>query len=94
MGQLKVNWFGIIIGSLVGAAAISNLASAADLNSESLLRAHRVHRMVVAPTGCGFRCHGGCPQRYTCYSLYGAYAPFGGTAYWARYTISGWSHYR
>jgi hypothetical protein len=30
MGQRKVNWLGIIIGSLVGAAAISNLASAAE----------------------------------------------------------------
>jgi hypothetical protein len=29
----------------------------------------------------------GCPA-YTCSSLYGAYGPYGGSAYWARYT--GW----
>jgi hypothetical protein len=29
----------------------------------------------------------GCPA-YTCSSLYGAYGPYGGRAYWARYT--GW----
>ena len=101
MGQRKVNWFGIIVGivgivgSLVGAAAISNLSSAADLNSEfNSVRGHRVHRTVVLPAGCGWRCHGGCPERYTCHSLYGAYGPYGGTAYWARYTLSGWGHYR
>jgi hypothetical protein len=93
MAQRNVNWFGIIVGSLVGAAAINNLASAADLNSESF-RPHRMHRAVVAPVGCGWRCHGGCPERYICYSLYGAYGPYGGTAYWARYTLSGWGHYR
>jgi hypothetical protein len=32
--------------------------------------------------------YGGCPA-YTCSSLYGAYGPYGGTAYWARYT-RGW----
>jgi hypothetical protein len=28
----------------------------------------------------------------TCYSLYGAYAPDGGTPYWGRYTYSGWGY--
>ena len=30
-----------------------------------------------------------CPSG-TCSSLYGAYRPYGGTAYWARYTYEGW----
>jgi hypothetical protein len=33
----------------------------------------------------------GCPDG-TCYSLYGAYGPYGGPAYWARYTAEGWRH--
>jgi hypothetical protein len=30
-----------------------------------------------------------CPERYTCYPLYGAYGPFGGVAYWDAYTAGG-----
>src|SRR3954453_16896182 len=33
----------------------------------------------------------GCPDRYSCYPLYGAYGPYGGQAYWAAY--SGWYRY-
>jgi hypothetical protein len=36
---------------------------------------------------CGFPVL--CPSG-TCYSLYGAYGPFGGALYWGRYTYSGW----
>jgi hypothetical protein len=28
----------------------------------------------------------GCPDRYSCFSLYGAYGPYGGPAYWGAYT--------
>jgi hypothetical protein len=28
----------------------------------------------------------------TCYSLYGAYGPYGGTLYWGRYTFAGWGY--
>jgi hypothetical protein len=38
---------------------------------------------------CGFPVS--CPSG-TCYSLYGAYPPYGGTVYWARYTYSGWRY--
>ena len=27
-----------------------------------------------------------CPDRYSCSPLYGAYGPWGGSAYWSRYT--------
>lgn len=27
-----------------------------------------------------------CPDRYSCYPLYGAYGPYGGEAYWAAYS--------
>jgi hypothetical protein len=36
----------------------------------------------------------GCPDRYSCYPLYGAYRmPYGTPGYWARYTMSGWAAY-
>lgn len=28
----------------------------------------------------------GCPDRYSCFPLYGAYGPWGGVAYWSAYT--------
>jgi hypothetical protein len=31
-----------------------------------------------------------CPDPYSCSPLYGAYGPYGGAAYWTRYTYSGW----
>ena len=32
-----------------------------------------------------------CPSG-TCYSLYGAYGPYGGQVYWSQYTYSGWGY--
>ena len=31
-----------------------------------------------------------CPDPYSCAPLYGAYGPYGGAAYWTRYTYAGW----
>jgi hypothetical protein len=39
------------------------------------------HTFVVRPV---------CPDPYSCHSLYGAYGPYGGHAYWTRYVYSGW----
>jgi len=53
--------------------------------------ARKVHHAGVAP-GCIYdRCGPpvGCPDG-TCYSLYGAYGPYGGPLYWSRYTYGGW----
>ena len=36
----------------------------------------------------GYRC--GCPDRYSCYPLYGAYGPYGGVPYWSAYSSFGW----
>jgi hypothetical protein len=46
------------------------------------------------PDGCHIRhvCWGGCTDRYSCYPLYGAYGPYGGTAYWSQFTASGWGY--
>ena len=34
----------------------------------------------------------GCPDRFSCYPLYGAYGPYGGVGYWTAYG-PGWAHY-
>lgn len=34
-----------------------------------------------------------CPDRYSCYPLYGAYGPYGGPRYWSAYTEGGWAYY-
>jgi hypothetical protein len=46
------------------------------------------------PKGCGLRriCLPKCPDGFSCASLYGAYGPYGGTAYWGAYTESGWGY--
>ena len=46
------------------------------------------------PTGCGtwHICARSCPDRYSCFSLYGAYGPYGGAGYWAAYTSGGWGN--
>jgi hypothetical protein len=31
-----------------------------------------------------------CSDPYSCRSLYGAYGPYGGQAYWTRFTYGGW----
>jgi hypothetical protein len=31
-----------------------------------------------------------CSDPYSCRSLYGAYGPYGGAAYWTRFTYGGW----
>jgi hypothetical protein len=38
---------------------------------------------------CGFPV--ACPSGM-CYSMYGAYGPYGGTSFWGRYTYSGWGY--
>ncbi len=46
------------------------------------------------PAGCVVRsvCQRYCPDGYSCYPLYGAYGPYGGTSYWAAYTDTGWGY--
>jgi len=48
------------------------------------------------PDGCGWQhvCRRVCPGRYSCSPLYGAYGPFGGTAFWGAYTGAGWGYRR
>jgi hypothetical protein len=44
-------------------------------------------RKVLSPTSV---LRPACPDPYSCAPLYGAYGPYGGAAYWTRYTYAGW----
>ena len=60
--------------------------SGATLADEMVVKRHArkavvVDQPVVRPA---------CPDPYSCNSLYGAYAPYGGRTYWTRYVYSGW----
>jgi hypothetical protein len=53
-------------------------------------RVHACHGPNCGPYApCGARC-GGCPDRYSCAPLYGAYGPYGGVGYWGAFTYAGW----
>lgn len=39
---------------------------------------------------CVLHCRIACPDGYSCYPLFGAYGPYGGTGYWSGYTMTGW----
>ena len=66
----------------IAVAGILTCAAAAD---ESALRRHgkAVHRVNHVDHLYRRR---GCPDAWSCFSLYGAYGPYGGAAYWNRYT--------
>jgi hypothetical protein len=63
---------------------------------------HRVYKAEIVsscravwrcgPYGCEWHrvCPRRCPAPYACHSLYGAYGPYGGVAYWNRYYSWGW----
>jgi hypothetical protein len=56
------------------------------------LFAHRAHTQRTYVSGIEPRLRG-CPDRLSCYSLYGAYGPYGGRAYWSAYSPGGWGSY-
>ena len=85
--------------AVVGLLAFSDVARAADVGVYSRGAPARVatgghcsRQWICGPEGCGWQkfCRLGCPDRYSCSSLYGAYGPYGGTGYWSRYTAGGW----
>ena len=78
----------IFLGCLLAGGVVSTSdVMAADIQYNGRARA------VVRSAGCEQR-QNCCPDRYSCSSLYGAYGPFGGGAYWTRYTYGGWGYYR
>jgi hypothetical protein len=61
--------------------ASSGQAADRDVNKRQISRSD------CGPTGCRWRrITYGCPDRVSCYPLYGAYGPYGGAAYWGAYS--------
>ena len=70
------------------AAAVAVLFSLSDKTfAEGMKVKHHVRKPV--PQNSVIR--PACPDPYSCAPLYGAYGPYGGAAYWTRYTYEGWS---
>ena len=71
----------------VVAAALAVLFSMpGDASADGMTVKHHA-RKVVAHTSV---MRPACPDPYSCSPLYGAYGPYGGAAYWTRYTYAGW----
>ena len=71
---------------VVAAALAVLLSLPGDASADSMTVKHHArkgvaHTSVVRPA---------CPDPYSCAPLYGAYGPYGGAAYWTRYTYAGW----
>jgi hypothetical protein len=85
---MKTTQVCIFLGWLLASGVLSTSdVMAADPQYDSRAR------VVTRSAGCGWR-HTCCPDRYSCASLYGAYGPYGGAAYWTRYTYGGWGYIR
>jgi len=85
---MKTTQIFVLLGWLLASGVVSTSdVKAADLQYDSGAR------VVTRSAGCGWR-HNCCPDRYSCSSLYGAYGPYGGAAYWSRYTYGGWGYIR
>lgn len=78
------------------------LAMVASVTSEAradgmAVKSVRQARHVCHGSGCGpytpcRNCRAICPDGYSCSPLYGAYGPYGGTAYWGGFTYTGWGY--
>jgi len=75
------------LGLSLAVAAISLAGFVGPSQSADLKVAKRY---VAAPpcdhSGCRTRRFPPCPDRFSCYPLYGAYGPYGGVGYWAAYS--------
>ena len=73
--------------AIVGATYFTAVALADEVGGSHGKRAHHVY--VHRVRHVHFHHWNWCPDKWSCYSLYGAYGPFGGAAYWSKYSW-GW----
>jgi hypothetical protein len=74
-------------GSMAGAADLGDSLPSARI-TESRVEPHCTRIRTCQSGLCSWRrvCWQGCPDRYSCSPLYGAYGPYGGSAYWGAYS--------
>jgi hypothetical protein len=82
----------VILPIVTLAAMVSWGCAAQRASADGAQVAHpvrKVHQAYRADCVAFHRC--GCPFASTpCYSIYGRYGPYGGSAYWSRFTYGGW----
>jgi hypothetical protein len=90
MGDTLVRKFTYV----VAAALAASVCLLSDAFADGMAVKHQSRKVVVDHSACR---HNGCvirrpacPDPFSCSSLYGAYGPYGGGAYWSRFTYSGW----
>jgi hypothetical protein len=84
-----------IIAMSCVALLFASRVQAADLN----VNKRHISRSHYGPSyRHSYRRSYGCPDRLSCYPLYGAYGPYGGAAYWGAYSYDtdsyGYDSYR
>jgi hypothetical protein len=95
---MKTTQIFVFLGWLLASGVVSTSdVMATDLQYDSRARAvtragDSRARAVIRSAGC--ERNGSCCPNYTCASLYGAYGPWGGVAYWSRYAYGGWEYIR
>jgi hypothetical protein len=79
----------LLIAAITMATATVVLLFASPGQSADLkVSKHDVARSECGASGCRrSRIAYGCPDTLSCYSLYGAYGPYGGAAYWGTYSF-------
>jgi hypothetical protein len=89
MGKAVLGLFALV----VAIACDCVIYEAAADETPLVHHARKPYQARVGPPCAYHRCGPpvGCPDG-TCYSLYGAYGPYGGPLYWSRYTYGGWPY--
>ena len=88
----------LIIAAVFALVSSGFLMPSAMADEAPVIRhSKRHHHICLGPrcgpyAPCGVRCRVVCPDGYSCYPLYGAYGPYGGTRFWGAYTYTGWGH--
>ncbi len=81
---------------LIAVAVAAGLCLPCGAFADGIPVKRHVKRVVAHPDTCVHsRCfvrRPVCPDGYACFSLYGAYGPYGGSLYWTRYTHAGWGY--
>jgi hypothetical protein len=76
-------------------SAMADPVQDARADGLTIVRPAKKVRAVYRPRTCNHdRCGlpSVCPDGM-CYSLYGAYGPYGGAQYWSRYSYGGWGRW-
>lgn len=94
-----------LVLAMVTAAAGVSVARAADMRMEGRVPEGGLRERFAADCEriwvcrgdlCGYKrvCWRGCPDRYSCSPLYGAYGPYGGGSYWGAYSYGNLRSYQ